>query len=136
MAERPCDTTEVREADEPDRGDEPSAYAVLAAHARRASDGRLAAYATAGVLALAAGAVAGASWWWLALLPVVVIGALGAWGIADRELADRQRAAGARGGARRRTLLLLRGAAAVAGTMAAVGTLLMFLAAALGRMIS
>jgi len=128
--------SEVRDADEPDRGEEPSVYAVLAAHAHRVSDGRLAAYAAAGVLALAAGAVAGASWWWLALLPVVTIGALGAWGIADRELADRQRTAGARGGARRHTLLLLRGVAAVAGTVSAVAAMLMFLAAVLGRLIS
>lgn len=119
---------------EPGAG-EPSAYALLAAHARGAPDGRLAGYAAAGVLALGAGVAVGASWWWLLLLPVVSLGALGAWGIADRELAGGVGSVAAAGG-RRRVLLLLRASAVVIGTAAAVGAAMVFLAAALGRMIS
>jgi len=115
---------------------EPNVYALLGAHARGVPDGRLAAYAGVGVLALGGGLFARpARGWWLLLLPLIALGALGAWGIADRELGGPAGAVPGRP-ARRRALTLVRAAAAALGTAAAAAAALGFLAVALGRLIS
>ena len=62
---------------------------LLQGHARRASDGQLVFDATAGALA-AAGALLWRPWAWPMLASVALaVSAFGAWGIADRELAER-----------------------------------------------
>jgi hypothetical protein len=139
---RPGGRREVVMATERDRGivadaeGEPNVYALLGAHARGVPDGRLAAYAGVGVLALGAGLFARPAWGgWLLLLPLMALGALGTWGIADRELGGPAGAAPERPG-RRRALALVKGGAAALGTAAAAAAAFGFLAVALGRLIS
>ena len=106
---------------------------LLAARARHASDTRLALDAALGALvAVAAVFWRGPGWYFLASLAGCFL-AFGFWGIADRELGER-----ANGGSRltRELLRIARIIAGVVGAIAAVATMLMALALALGRMIS
>lgn len=105
----------------------------LSARARRASDSRLAVDAGAGLVGLLA-----ALYWrppgWIALASTAVgLGAFGTWGIADRELRERQSA-----GQRSFTamLRLARVVAAAAGAMAVFVFLFALVGVALGRWIS
>ena len=66
----------------------PSLFAMLAARARRASDGLLAALAGFGGVATVA-LIAMRPAWWAFALPVVSAGAFGVWGILERETAER-----------------------------------------------
>ena len=102
-------------------------YALLAAWARRAADGTLATAVALGLLALPA-AVALPSPWWQLLLPLVIFGSLGAWGIADRVAAERTTAA--------RTAALVKGIAIALGTAAAAVFGFGMLAMLLGTWIS
>lgn len=68
-------------------GEPPGLFAVLAARARRASDGMLATLtAVGGVTAVALLAIR-PRWWMYALVPVAA-GAFGLWGILERGLAE------------------------------------------------
>lgn len=109
-------------------------YALLATRARAASDGRLVADASLGTIALAVAIFVHPHWWAL-LLPLVSIGALGFWGIADRELGAPV-ASPLPAGRRRRALVIAQGVAVVVGTCAAVVAGAMFMVVALGRIIS
>jgi len=113
-------------------------YAVLAARARRASDGALAGAAAVGVLAAAAVAAWRPAWWALALPPVAV-GAFGLWGILEREAAERRAGRAGRAGRADALGLALRAVqwlAVVVGTAAAGLAALAVLGALLGRVIS
>jgi hypothetical protein len=94
--------------------------AVLAARARAASDGRLALDVIGG-LSAGVGIAAWRPAVWLVLLPIAAcFVAFGAWGIAERELAERERSPGRLLAFALRTVKALSilvggGAAAVAG---------------------
>jgi hypothetical protein len=106
---------------------------MVASGARRASDGALAACAGAGLLALAL-LVAIHPRWGALLLPFVALGAFGAWGIADRELAPRlarvprPRAVAA--------LVAARWIIAAVGTVAAIASAMWLMTVLLGPFIS
>lgn len=68
--------------------DPPSLFAILAARARRASDGVLAALTGIGVVAAIA-LIATRPAWWAFALPLVSAGAFGLWGILERATAER-----------------------------------------------
>ena len=110
-------------------------YAVLAARARRASDGALAGAAAVGVLAAAAVAAWRPAWWALALPPVAV-GAFGLWGILEREAAERRAGRAGRADALGLALRAVQWLAVVVGTAAAGLAALAVLGALLGRVIS
>lgn len=112
----------------------PTIYAMLADRARRTSDGGLAACTAAGLLALAT-LIGLQPRWWPPLVPVIALGAFGAWGIADRELASRPAAGGGARGAGA-ALRIVKWASAAIGTLAAVFTGIWLMALALGRLIS
>lgn len=104
----------------------------LAARARRATDTRLAADAVAGLVVVAAVAYWNGPGTSFLVSAGLCFFAYGAWGIADRELAERPDAA-----RRVRTSLrALRVAAAVLGFAAAAYIVILALAKALGVMIS
>jgi hypothetical protein len=113
-------------------GERPGPYAVLAARARRSSDEALAAAAAVGLMAVAGLWVARPAWWVLAL-PLVALGAFGAWGMAERE--QRERRALAEGGPGR-ALVVVQWLAVAVGTGAALLTAFGVLAALFGRVIS
>jgi hypothetical protein len=102
-------------------------YTVLAGAARRASERVLVVilvnclFAAESVLLVRTGR-------WQAVLPLICIASFGTWGIADR----MRSASGPAGWVSR----LVRGASLVAGTTAAVGTLVVIMALALGTWIS
>ncbi|HEV7706462.1 MAG TPA: hypothetical protein VGO46_19350 [Gemmatimonadaceae bacterium] len=66
----------------------PGLFAMLAARARRASDGVLAALTGIGGVAAIALAAVRPSWWPFAL-PLVSVGAFGLWGMLERATAER-----------------------------------------------
>ncbi len=107
-------------------------YALLAARARRASDGRLVTDAALGTVALGV-AVFVHPHWWAVVMPFVSIGALGFWGIADRELAAAKLSLASR---RHRALAIAKWTAVVVGTGAAVVAGAMFMVVAMGTIIS
>jgi hypothetical protein len=84
---------------------------VMADHARRVSDVRLACDLGAGVAGITLVLLLRAEWWPLAL-PFVSLGAIGAWGMAERSRPGTVRA--------RRLLAGARVAAAVLGFAAAI----------------
>jgi len=91
---------------------------LLAERARAASDLRLAADIAGGILAAAATLVWRPAVWVLLLSAALCFVAYGAWGIADRAIANR--AIAGREGGSMRALHVVRGAAAALGTLAAV----------------
>jgi len=97
-------------------------FTVLAGRARVAPDGRLVAYAGAGILGIGVVLIVHPAWWVL-ILPCLAFSAFGIWGIADRMIAERTGAQLER----RPGLMVLRGVkrgAVVVGTLAGVGTFL------------
>jgi hypothetical protein len=89
--------------------------ALLAARARAASDGRLAADAGAGLIAGAFAAIAQPPAWLLILAAATCFLAYGTWGIADRALQERGRGT--------RSDWALRGLRAAAATLGSLGVL-------------
>lgn len=110
-------------------GNHPSLFGMLAVRARSASDTRLVADAVIGTT-LAAAVLIGRPSLWVVAMPVVVVAAYGAWGIADRELAGRAP------GGRRVALGIARGAAFIAGLVAAVAFIFGAFSLLLGNWIS
>jgi len=117
-------------SDDRGRDDGESIFALVAALARRASDGQLVIAAATGVVAAA---VVGLVWpsWWFAALPLLCIGSFGVWGIAERTSAERLTRLGPSFGGRR-ALTGIRVTAAVVGTLAGALTLLTVVARAVG----
>lgn len=105
----------------------------LSLRARNASDGRLVLDVALGIVAIAAAVAFRPAGRLLILCAGACIAAFGLWGIADRELAEREETAGA---ALRVGLQALRLIAAVAGIGAALLFLFAALGMALGRIIS
>jgi len=106
---------------------------VLIARARAASDGRLVGDVVVGMFVAIGFAVWHPSLWLIPFGAAATLAAFGAWGIADRELAERSKQAPTRAVA---ALEALRAISAIAG---GVGALLAFfggLAMALGTWIS
>lgn len=116
-----------------DAAPRPGPLDLVAAIARRRSDGALALTAGLGLLAAVAAAVGAARWPLLAIpaLAAAAAAAFGAWGIADRTAADRRltHAGGDRAGDVLRALCILFGAGGIA---AAVGCVLAVMIALLG----
>lgn len=108
----------------------PTLTALLAARARQASDGRLVTDVAVGTV-LVVVVLVGKPSLWLAALPPAALAAFGAWGIADRALAER-----AARGAPRTGLAILRAAAALLGLAAALGFALGAMAVLLENWIS
>lgn len=104
---------------------------LLAARARRASDGRLAIDAGAGIVVIVVALIWRPPGWALLAAAAGCFLAFGAWGIADRSLIARGTDAGAV-----RVLRGVRGAAVVLGAVSAVALLVIALGLGLGRMIS
>ena len=112
---------------------DPSLPEFLAARARAASDGRLVVDVTAGCCAALAVAVWHPAGWLVLLGASLCLAAFGAWGIADRELRERENARTARGV---RLLSAVRFASAVLGALSAVAAMFAALGIALGTWIS
>ncbi|HZO17544.1 MAG TPA: hypothetical protein VFB46_01060 [Gemmatimonadaceae bacterium] len=104
--------------------------ALLAARARRASDGRLALNAGGGLLAAALALALRPPVWPLVIAAGSCFFAYGAWGITDRAL--HERAADAREAG---PLRVLRGAAVVVGILSALAVGGLVMAVALGNWI-
>jgi hypothetical protein len=103
-------------------------YSLLAARARGKSQQRLAIDAALGAVALATAPFLPTLWWVLAC-PIVIVGAYGLWGLADRRLmSDPPPAA-----LGRHSLEVVKRAAILFGTAAAVMAILGFMVAALGE---
>lgn len=98
-----------------DEAADPSAWAALARQLRVLPDAVLAACALVGLLGFALLGVLGTAWaGWLA--PLIVVGAAGGWGVADREFRERE----TRGGATRLALQLGRSGCTLLGTAALI----------------
>lgn len=109
-------------------------YTVLADRARHTPDGRLAAYAGAGLLGVAVVLLVQPAWW-LLLFPFVTLMTFGVWGIADRIVTERA-AAQIERGTSTSVLRALRRGAVVVGTVSGAGTVLAVIALLLGTWIS
>jgi hypothetical protein len=119
-------TSPVR-ADRDPSPDDRSLAALLAACARRASDGALAGLAAGGLTASLAIGLLAPSWW--RVLPILILAmAFGAWGIADRERS------GSTG--RQRFFAVIRGIALLVGAIAGILIAIAIMAPALGTWIS
>ncbi len=105
----------------------------LAARARRASDARLVADTVGGILVILAMITWRPTGWLLVLSVAAYFAAFGSWGITDRELRERPREAGSRMEYALRGGRLL---AVAAGGVAAASAAIVFLALALGTLIS
>lgn len=101
----------------------------LLARARAASDGRLILDVAVGLLVALALLIWHPRPWLAPFAMGSTLAAFGAWGLADRELAERAETAGPRGA---RALRMLRAVFAVAGGLAAVVACFALLALALG----
>lgn len=110
-------------------GPEANIFALLAARARHASDGRLAADAAGGILLGTAMLLWRPGGWPVLASAAVCALAYGSWGIADRALRETAPAHATA----RRLLAAARAAAAVAGTLAAIALLLVVMGLALGN---
>jgi len=113
----------------------PGPYAALAERARHSSDGALVLAAAAGVVAVTVLVLWQPAWWAL-LMPVLAVGAFGAWGVAEREAAERR---GGHAGSSVTVVRALVGAqwlAVAVGTGAALLTAFTALALLFGRVIS
>jgi hypothetical protein len=109
-----------------------SLFGVLAAGARRASDGQLVLAVVAGLT----GATAIPLWalaWWRWSLPLVAVAAFGGWGIFDRVAHERAIAQGPGFGGHR-ALGVARWVTAALGGCAVVAAGLLFMGQALGLM--
>jgi hypothetical protein len=110
-------------------------------YARRMSDTALAVSLSLSILLIAAFAVVGlrhAHWalhWWPAALLPVFAGAFGAWGIADRELADRRGSPATRAIAIR-MLVAVEWASCVTAAVAVAAGVMLFLRVTVGTWIS
>lgn len=110
-------------------------------YAHRTSDTGLLLCVSVSILLIAGFAVIGllhAHWalrWWPAVLPPVIVGSFGAWGIADRELAERRRDANARPAAIQ-ALVGLEWASCIAAGLAAAAAIIVFLRVMVGTWIS
>lgn len=102
----------------------------LAHGARRTSDGWLAVIGGGGLVGFAGSLVWAGSGWMLPSAAALGLVAFGAWGISDRELRERERAAGI---VTLTALRLARGLSVVAGALAALTLLFGTLALTLGR---
>jgi hypothetical protein len=110
-------------------------------YARRMSDTMLAMSLALSILSIVVFTAVGMTharwglrWWPFALLPVFA-GAFGAWGIADRELADRRVLSDTRTFGVR-VLVVVEWAAGVAAALAVAAAVLVFLRVAVGTWIS
>lgn len=128
-----CDVTAVIATMPPDDG-ESSLPAFLAARARRASDTRLALDVAGGLLAGIFGAWLRPPGWFLLCAAAACFLAYGAWGIADRELRERESDAGT--GAATPMLRGARAAAVVMGALAALALIFGTAGFVLGTIIS
>jgi hypothetical protein len=110
-------------------------------YAHRTSDTGLLLCVSVSILLIASFAVVAllrAHWalrWWPIVLPPVFVGAFGAWGIADRELAERRRNANARP-ATMRALVGLEWASCIAAGLVAAAGVIVFLRLTVGTWIS
>lgn len=107
-----------------------SLSAVLAERARAASDGRLILDVAAGLLVVLAVAIWRPRAWIVPCSIGIALAAYGAWGLVDREIAEREATADIR---LVRTLRILRAVAAVAGLFAAAIGCLAVLGIGLGK---
>jgi hypothetical protein len=110
-------------------------------YARRVPDTWLALLVSVSILLIVGFAVVGLTharwalrWWPTALLPMLA-GAFGAWGIADRELADRRRDSDSRPLAVR-MLIGIEWASCVAAALAVAAAMIVFLRVTVGTWIS
>lgn len=107
-------------------------FGALAARARATSDGRLVG-AVIGGLAAAIGIAIWRPFGWLVIASIgLCAAAFGAWGIADRELAERE----AMHGSSTVVFRVVRSASVLVGVCAAIAAALMVLGGALGTWIS
>jgi len=110
-------------------------------YAHRTSDAGLVLCVSVSILSIAIFAVVAlfrAHWalrWWPIVLPPVFVGAFGAWGIADRELAERRRDANARPKAIQ-ALVGLEWASCIAAGLAGAAAIIVFLRVMVGTWIS
>jgi len=110
-------------------------------YAHRTSDTGLLLCVSVSILLIATFAVVAllrAHWalrWWPIVLPPVFVGAFGAWGIADRELAERRRGANARPAAIQ-VLVGLEWASCIAAGLACAAAIIVFLRVMVGTWIS
>ena len=102
-------------------------FELVTALLQRASDGQLVAACATGLAGVAVILLLRPSWWRLTL-PLIVLGAFGAWGIAERERDAR--------GVRRGAATLVRIVAILAAAAAAIATVLAMMSVALGTWIS
>lgn len=116
--------TETNDADLP---------GFLRARARAASDTRLVADAVVGFIAAITCAIWQFPSWHLGLAASACFFAFGVWGIAERELTDREASAPPR---LVRVLHFVQNAAAIAGAVAAAGLAIGVMAILIGRVIS
>jgi hypothetical protein len=105
----------------------------LAQRARRASDGRLALDAAAGLVALAAAVVVASPGNLILAAVGTCFAAFGLWGITDRELGERRGTIGPIGGG---LLFAVRAVAAAGGVIGGLGLIFGGLLVALGTWVS
>jgi hypothetical protein len=110
-------------------------------YARRMTDTALAACVAVSISLFAGFAVVAlmhAHWaqrWWPLALPTILVGSFGAWGIADRELAERRRR-GATSSNGIRALVAVEWASCVAAGLAGAAAVIVFLRLTVGTWIS
>lgn len=110
-------------------------------YARRMTDTALAVCVAVSILLFAGFTVVAlmhAHWaqrWWPLALPPIIVGSFGAWGIADRELAERRRR-GPVSDSTARTLLAIEWASCVAAGLAGAASVIAFLRLTVGTWIS
>ena len=110
-------------------------------YARRMTDTTLVLCVAVSILLFAGFAVVAlmhAHWaqrWWPLALPPILVGSFGAWGIADRELAERRRRGPVDAGTIR-TLVAIKWASCIAAGMAGAASVIAFLRLTVGTWIS
>jgi len=124
----------VTEPDVRSRDEGENIFSVVAALARRATDGQLVLAAATGIASAALIGLVRPTLWFLAL-PLLCVGSFGVWGIAERTTAERVARLGPSFPGQR-ALAGVRAAAAAIGTLAGLLALLTLVARALGTWIS
>ena len=124
----------MTEPDVRSRDEGENIFSVVAALARRATDGQLVLAATTGIASAALIGLVRPTLWFLAL-PLLCVGSFGVWGIAERTTAERVARLGPSFPGQR-ALAGVRAAAAAIGTLAGLLALLTLVARALGTWIS